>query len=245
MNDFYRHSLIDGISETGSMADYWALAAGGTNTWNLESAPYMAYEAWLIDTLPDYYTEYASIFSYYGEADPVYGQKVKRTIDNNGYAGEHTVAIGANLGDKFYLGAGFGLTSLSYTGHYEHREIDEGQNIFDFVNFTYTDHFQAVGSGWNFKIGAIVRPVESLRLGLSFTTPTIYNISEVYYSNLSAKLDNDTPADVSDDANPVIEMDEMSYIYRITTPYRINAGIAYQIGTFALLSADYEFVDYA
>ena len=244
-NDFRRYSLIDGISETGSMADYWALAAEGTNTWDLGSAPYMAYEAWLIDTLPDYYTEYASIFSYYGESDPVYGQQVKRTIDNNGYAGEHTIAVGANLGNKIYLGAGFGITSLSYTGHYEHREIDQAQKVFDFVDFTYTDHFQAVGSGWNFKIGAIVRPVESLRLGLSFTTPTIYSMSEVFYSNLSAHLDNDTPSDLSDDANPVIEMDENSYIYRITTPYRINAGIAYQIGTFALLSADYEFVDYA
>ncbi|MCK7540614.1 MAG: hypothetical protein MZV63_61860 [Marinilabiliales bacterium] len=115
---------------------------------------------YLIDTLSNFLDEYASIFSYYGDGVPTYGQQVKRTIDNAGYSNEHTIALGANMSDKLYLGIGFGITSISYSGHYVHREIDEAQNVFDFVNFTYTDHFNAIGSGWNFKFGAIVRPVE-------------------------------------------------------------------------------------
>jgi hypothetical protein len=240
-NNFYRHAVIDGISQNGSMADFWALQANGTNTWDLSNAPYMAYEAWLIDTLPGEFTEYASIFSYYGEDNPVYGQAVKRIIDNSGQSGEHTIAFAANIGDRFYLGAGFGITNFSYTGHYVHREMDDQDLVFDFVDFTYTDHFNASGSGWNFKLGAIIKPIESLRLGLSFTTPTIYTIDETYYSNLSADLYNE----IDGAAHPEINMDQMTYRYRITTPYRINAGIAYQVGTFATLSADYEFVDYA
>jgi hypothetical protein len=244
-NDFHRHAVIDGISDNGSMADFWALQAGGSNTWDLGGVPWMAYEAYLIDTLPNYFDEYASIFSYYGEIPPQYGQQVKRTIDNGGYTSEHSLAIGANLGDKIYLGAGFGITNLSYTGHYEHKEIDNTGTIFDLVNFTYTDHFEAMGTGWNFKVGAILRPFESLRFGLSFTTPTVYTVDEVFYNDLTASLDNDTPADPSDDANPVIEQDPMSYRYRISTPYHINAGVAYQIGSIAVVSADYEFIDYA
>jgi len=244
-NNYYRHSVIDGISNDGSMADFWAAQAEGYYTDELGGSAWMAYEAYLIDTLPGYWDQYASIFSYYGEADPVYGQQVKRTIDNAGYSNEHTIALGANIGDKLYLGGGFGITNISYTGHYEHREIDNAERIFDFVNFTFTDHFRAVGSGWNFKIGAIVRPVESLRLGLSITTPTIYTIDEIFYNNLSAKLDYDTPSDPTDDVNPLIEQDEMTNRYRLKTPYHINAGIAYQLGTFALISADYEFIDYS
>ncbi len=244
-NNYYRHSVIDGINDNGSMADFWALQADGYRTSQLEGPPWMAYEAYLIDTLSNYLDQYASIFSYYGETNPVYGQQVKRVIDNSGFSNEHNVTLGANISDKLYLGAGFGITNISYTGHYVHREIDEAQNVFDFVNFTYTDHFNAIGSGWNFKIGAIARPIESLRLGFSFTTPTIYTINEVFYNNLSAKLDNDTPNDPSDDANPVINQDDMSYRYRVTTPYHINAGIAYQLGTIAMISADYEFIDYA
>lgn len=64
-NDFREYTVIDGISEASSMADYWAAGAYGYNTWELidyTSAPYMAYEAWLIDTLSGSFTEYASIF---------------------------------------------------------------------------------------------------------------------------------------------------------------------------------------
>jgi hypothetical protein len=244
-NNFYRSVVIDGISTDGSMADFWALQAGGYRTGELGGQAWMAYETYLIDTLPNYLDEYASIFSYYGETDPAYGQQVKRTIDNSGFSNEHTVAIGANLGDKVYLGAGFGITNISYTGHYVHREMDDAQRTFDFVNFTYTDHFKANGSGWNFKIGAIVRPVESLRLGFGFTTPTIYTIDEVFSNSLSASLDNDTPSDPSDDASPVASQNNLTYRYHLTTPYHLNAGIAYQLGNFGLISADYELIDYS
>ena len=244
-NNYYRHAVIDGINDNSSMTDFWALQADGYRTGELQGASWMAYEAYLIDTLPNFLDRYASIFSYYGETEAVYGQKVKRTIDNAGFSNEHNVTLGANINDKLYLGAGFGITNISYTGHYVHTEVDEAQNVFDFANLVYTDHFNAVGSGWNFKIGAIARPVESLRIGVSFTTPTVYNISEVFYNSLTAKLDNDTPNDPSDDANPSISQDDMGYRYRLTTPYHINAGIAYQIGSVAMISADYEFIDYA
>lgn len=244
-NNYYRNAVIDGISDNSSMADYWALQATGYRTGELAGTAYMAYDTYLIDTLSNYLDEYASIFSYYGETFPEYGQKMKRTIDNSGFSNEHTIALGASLGDKLYVGGGFGITNISYTGHYTHTEADDAEKTFDFVNFVYTDHFKAVGSGWNFKIGAIVRPIESLRLGVGFTTPTIYTMDEVFYNNLSVKLDNDTPADPSDDANPVINNDDLTYRYRITTPYHLNAGIAYQIGNFGLVSADYEFIDYA
>ncbi|MFN2313564.1 MAG: UPF0164 family protein, partial [Bacteroidales bacterium] len=244
-NNYYRHSVIDGINENGSMADFWALQADGYRTGELDGAAWMAYEAYLIDTLPNFLDQYASIFSYYGETDPAYGQQVKRTIDNAGFSNEHNIALGANINNKLYLGAGFGITNISYTGHYVHTEVDEAQNVFDFANFVYTDHFNAVGSGWNFKVGVIARPIESLRIGVSFTTPTIYTVNEVFYNSLTAKLDNDTPNDPGDDANPAISQDDMTYRYRMTTPYHINAGIAYQVGSIAMISADYEFIDYA
>lgn len=247
-NNFNMHATIDGISNASSMSDYWASLANGLYTDELSdntSAGYMAYETWLIDTLPGSYTQYGSVFSYYGEMDPAYGQQTKRTIDNGGYTGEHTIAIAANVGNKLYLGAGFGLTTLAYTGHYQHTEIDAADNVPDFVDFTYTDHFNATGSGWNFKLGAIVKPFEMLRIGFSFSTPTVYKVSENYFSNMTSYFNGDTPGNTDDDGNYSVEKDPLTYSYRVTTPYRINTGIAFQVGTLALLSADYEFVDYA
>jgi hypothetical protein len=247
-NDFTEHVVIDGVSNASSMTDYWAAQANGYNTWELidyTTAPYMAYESWLIDTLSGSYTDYASIFSYYGEMSPQYGQRTRRTIDNYGYSGEHTIAFGANVAEMLYIGAAFGIQSMSYTGHYYHSEEDIDNTTPDLVYFNYTDHFNATGSGWNFKAGIILRPIESLRLGFSFSTPTVYKVNEVFYSNLSAYLDNDTPNDNTDDADPLIEQDPMNYSYRITTPFRFNTGIAVQVGSIAMLSADFEFVDYS
>ena len=59
------------------MADFWALQANGYRTGELSGAPWMAYEAYLIDTLSNYLDQYASIFSYYGDGSPTYGQQVK------------------------------------------------------------------------------------------------------------------------------------------------------------------------
>ena len=36
-----------------------------------------------------------------------------------------------------------------------------------------------------------------------------------------------------------------SYKYTLTTPFRVNAGLAFQIKKRAIISADYEFVDYS
>ncbi len=243
-NNFYRHSVIDGISNDGSMTDFWAMQASGLRTKELEGPVWMAYDAWLIDTVSNYLDEYGSIFENYGASVPLYGQRIKREIDNSGYTSEHNIAFGINLGDKLYAGAGLGMASLSYISHYVHREIDEAQKTPDFHNFSFTDHFHATGSGWNFRFGVIARPVESLRLGISFVTPTTYSIKENYYYNLTAKLDNDTPAIPSDDLTPEVSLNNMSYSYRLTTPWHLNAGIAFQLGNLGLVSADYELIDY-
>lgn len=241
-NNLSRYGHIDGISNNGSIADYWALQANGHFKDELPDLPWMAWETWLIDTLPFYRDRYGSIFSYYGEREPVYGQSVRRKIDDSGYNRDNNITIGANLGDKLYLGAGLSWSKFNFTGHLEHRETDDKEIIYDFISLTYTDHFNAEGAGLNFKVGAIIRPVESLRVGIGFTTPTTYKFNEVYWSSLTARLEGDPLYPVN---NPSAELKDARYSYRITTPYRINAGIAYQIGSFGLISADYEFVDYS
>lgn len=244
-NDFNARALIEGTSESSSIADYWASKANGYSTGELAGNTadgFMAYDTWLIDTLSGSYDQYASVFSAYGESDYVYGQATKRVIDNKGYSAEHTLAFSANIGDKLYLGASIGITSFSYTGHYQHSETDEAGTIFDFVNLTYIDHFEADGDGLNVKIGAILRPIEALKLGLSFSSPTVYNVNEYYYANLTAHYDGDLGGTgTTYEAN----RDGAYYSYKLKTPARINTGIALQLGTSAILSADYEFIDYS
>ena len=58
-----------------------------------------------------------------------------------------------------------------------------------------------------------------------------------YYDNISSNF--------TDDGHYEFENDPMVYNYALTTPFRALAGVAYQFKKVALLSFDYEFVDYS
>jgi len=240
-NNFNENTTISGISNNSSMADYWVSRANGYTKMNIPDDAWAANQTCLIDTLSGSNDLYGTIFSHYGsETFSVYGQKIRREISNFGFTGEHAFSIGANYSNKYYFGATLGISTLRYTGHYEHLEDDVDNVVYDLTNFTYADHLEATGTGYSLSLGTIIKPVEFLRIGLSLHSPIIYRISEDYFDNLTSNFD--TKVDGVDQYlhtnNPT------PYKYTFTTPFRLNAGVAYQIKKLAIISADYEFVDY-
>jgi hypothetical protein len=237
-NNFNENITISGISTNSSMADAWVSDANGIYYKDLRGAAGIAYDAWIIDTVSNSgASNFATIFSNYGTStNSTYGQTIKRVIQDEGYSGAHSLSIGGNLSNKLYFGATFNINKLKYTGHYQHLESDDNNVVFDLKNFTYTDHFEASGTGYSLDLGAIYKPVEFLRLGGAIHTPIVYRISEYFYDNVTSAFDN---FDKFEFAN-----DPLRYKYTLTTPFRVNGGVAFQIKKFALLSADYEYVDY-
>jgi len=241
-NNFTENFTIKGISNNSSMADYWASRANGNTIQNIPDDAWAAYQTYLIDTLPNSNSLYGTLFSRYG-SDPysTYGQEIKRVVTNTGYTGEHSFSVGANFSNRFYFGTTLGISRLTYTGHLEHFESDVDNVIYDFKSLTYTDHLEATGTGFSLKIGTIIKPVEFLRVGVAIQSPVVYRITENYFDNYSShfdtKLDNVDQYEYTN--NP------QSYKYTLTTPFRVNAGLALQIKKFALISADYELVDYS
>lgn len=244
-NNFNKRTNITGFSDNSSMADYWAARANGYSKAELEKdgpfASWIASKTYIIDYLPGSTKSYGTVFSQYGDsAYATYGQNIRRIIENEGYSGEHTFSIGGNYSNKLFFGLALGINSLKYIGHYEHLESDVDDVIYDFKNFNYTDHLYATGTGISLKIGTIFRPVEYLRIGLAIHSPVIYRITEYYNDNITSAFDTEV------DGVSKYEMsnDQSRYKYTLTTPFRINAGVALQVKKMALLSADYEFVDY-
>jgi long-subunit fatty acid transport protein len=182
--------------------------------------------------------QYATVFSGYGESTvSTYGQMIRRVINNDGFGGEHSFAVGANFGNNLYIGATLGYSRFNYAGHYEHLETDQDNSIYDFSSFSYVDHYEADGSGLSLKAGFIYIPFDFLRFGLAVHSPVIYSVSEYYYEDLSSVFDNGDRYEFNSDA--------FRFSYRLTTPYRILGGVALQIQKSALISLDYEFVDYS
>jgi hypothetical protein len=238
-NNFNSNIGIRGISSTSSMADYWASSSNGTNYSLLSGAQGMAYDAWLIDTINGSgANQYATVFSRYGDAgSSTYGQHLRRVITNEGSSGEHSFSVGANFNNNLFAGVTVGLSRFNYTGHYEHLETDPDNDIDDFNSLSFVDHFNAAGSGFSIKAGLIYLPADFLRLGAAIHSPTIYSVREYFYENLSSSFDDSDRYEFKSDA--------YRYSYRLTTPFRAQAGIALQLKKVALLSMDYEYVDYS
>lgn len=238
-NNFNSSIRIQGNNPTSSMADYWADASNGTYYTDITGAAGIAYDAWIIDTITGTGAKsYGTVFSNYGDnPSSDYGQNVRRLINNEGYTGEHAFSIGGNYSNKVFFGATVGISRLRYTGHYEHLEKADYYLDSGLSDFTYTEHFENTGTGVSLKIGTIIKPTENLRLGFAFHSPTIYKIDERYYDNVSSNF--------TDDSHYEFENDPVVYNYALTTPFRALAGVTYQFKKFALLSVDYEFVDYS
>ncbi len=241
-NNFSENITVQGISNNSSITDSWIAQANGNAKNQLSGAAWLANQTYLIDTLSGSKTQYVSIFSYYGEdANNTYGQTIKRVITNDGYSAEHAISIGGNFSNKVYFGATLGINKISYSGLYQHEEIDDANVIYDFKNLTYTDHLEASGTGYSLKIGTIVKPVEFLRLSLALHSPVYYRISEYYFDNVTSTFDTFVDGQNKYEASNT----PSRYKYTLTTPFRAIFGVGVQLKKLALFSAEYEYVNYS
>ncbi|MDR2887391.1 MAG: hypothetical protein LBV26_05235 [Bacteroidales bacterium] len=234
-NNFRQNVLVSGINHTSSMADSWAINSDMIPYNELKGPAGIAFDTYVIDTVTGYQDLYGTAYANYDDPVSVYGQRMKRAATYEGRAGEHAISFGGNYSDKIYFGVTFGINTLHFSSYSEHVETAETQLASGFQNFNYVDYYENDGSGFTFKIGAIAKPVEMLRVGVAFHSPTYYNIDEYFYDNISSKF---TWGEHSANNDP------MRYSYAMRTPSRLLAGVAVQIQKFGVITADYEYVNY-
>lgn len=233
-NNFYDNLYFSGVNPDNSIADYYAELA---NSYTLESGSLQewAYDHMLIDK--------------YGAGD-VYQPNTALNADqsNNtirsGGQSEISFAMGANYSNQLYIGLGVGITSLRYNSNSIFTEkgtasvLDNNSNP---VDQDYTSAFSSnqvtKGTGLNARLGLIYKPVEAVRIGATFTTPTWYTIDDSYAEGLNT-------AYVGGDRY-VSKSDPYDYTYNLKTPAKVNGGIAVFIQQYGFISADVEYVDYA
>jgi long-subunit fatty acid transport protein len=238
LNNFDQSGNIKGVSNSSSMADFWAALGNGTNYHDLEDAEAIAFDSYVLDTLTGTGgNQYGTVYSNYGDNPPSkYGQTVTRLISNEGYTGEHAFSVGGNYNNKLFFGGTIGITRLRYTGHFSHSESTDVALPSLFKEFTYTDHIEDKGTGYSIKLGAIFKPVEAVRIGLAFHSPTWFRIDRYFYKDITSQFTDGFKYESSNTPS--------RFNYALATPFRLLAGIGVQVQKHALLSADYEFVDY-
>lgn len=229
---------IEGINNSSSMADYWADNANrginndytGTYYQQLTGPEGIAFDTYVIDSIPGRGGQF------YSGSFSKYGQTVTRLITNDGFTGEHALSFGGNYLNKVYFGATFGISQLRYVSQYMHSEEENPPYLSTLRNFSYSDYYEDRGTGYSFKLGAVIKPIDAVRIGIAFHSPVWYRIDEYFYESISANYAGETRSSSND---------PLRFNYALATPFRLLAGIGVQIQKFALLSADYERVDYS
>lgn len=187
----------------------------------------MAYETYLLD-------------AYY---NPVLQEG--ELVNNEQYAiergntGEWNFSMGFNYKHFLYLGASLGIQSVQYeldTYYKENFEEGGGMELTNWLNTT--------GSGVNGKVGLILRPIPALRLGFSYHTPTFYSLRDDYDTFMRSYGMPDDNGDIKDRTIYISENEPDPVYYQLETPQCLVFSAAVQLGQTALISADYELIDY-
>ncbi len=250
LKNFNRHYYMkSGSGLDTSLSDYMATRAygisssliGGKSAYDDLSdwLSVLGYQAGIIDHDGD--NVYVSPFGDWdsnGNWNPYGLDEARLNVRESGGIDQYDIAFGLNFSDIFLFGATFTITDINYelsSSYYEFFTTDK--NDFYLDNGLITD-----GSGYGFNVGAIVRPVDFLRFGFAYNSPTWYNMTDSYLGEAgSSLLNSDYPeGDAISDNSPKGAYTD--YKYRAPDKFLISAAAI--IGTYGLISVDYEMTNY-
>jgi len=230
LNNFNEVIEIEGENSINSMTDHFASRANGVDVSSFDNF-YLtpAWKTYLFDPIVPDTTAYMSAYDARGQAQ-------RMAINRKGYMGEYVFSAGFNFNHQLYIGASFGIQNVNFSQNIFYEEEDPNDLITDFNSFEYTDRFEADGTGYNFKIGAIYRPLDWMRVAAALHTPTFYNMYEEYSTNFSS---------VFVDTSYSYASPSGYFKYSLISPLRAVAGMSFIIMNQAIVSFDYEFLDYS
>lgn len=161
--------------------------------------------------------------------------KINRRVrfKESGGIGEWDFSYGMNISNRFYWGVGLGVTSLDYTqkANYDETSPSDGSWYLD-------NYYEATGSGFNFKLGAIARVTDFFRVGLAFHTPTFWTIDQ--YTDQNMDFD-----DVNASTHQGTEISASDLTYDLQTPLKLQASLGFVLGKRAIIGLEYQFADYS
>jgi len=241
LKNFQRQYTAYGRDMKSSLTDYIAHITNGSEALNMDSDygdPYRSGVPWLgvlgwngylidSDVNDPHNTIYKSPLLEGETVDP------SLKVTENGHIESYDFSVGTNIADKFLLGLTFSITDIYYSMYSKYTEetVDGG---FDLMN-----DFSTEGSGCQIALGAIYRPIDALRFGVSYHSPTWYALTD-YFQGRSDQNFNPLSGGSSSAATP----DGAYNDYKLSTPHRWTFSAAAILGQSAILSLDYELMDY-
>lgn len=168
-------------------------------------------------------------------------------MKEHGGINEFNIAFGGNIANKFYWGMNFDIININYRlnaywgENLENALVPDQNNnlVRESANWGMSNLYTISGTGFNYQLGFIYKPVQALRLGFAFHTPTWYNLTE----NFGATIDytyGGTDSGYADTNDGYLGYNS----YNFRTPWKLIASAAGVIGSNFIISFDYEWANY-
>jgi hypothetical protein len=244
LKDFNRRYTSSAQGMSHSVTDYIAAITNGANGGNgiskynlghekaYKNEPWLSvlgYQGYFINPLANDDHHYSSFLNENETVSPILRVTERGQIDNFDFS------LATNFSDNFYIGGTLSLTEIDYQMFSYYQEVLGAGGDLYLDNYSNTK-----GSGYQFRLGAIWRPLDYLRLGVSYHSPTWYSLTDYYYGE--TQLIYETNAELFDEK---ASTPKDSYTdYRFRTPYSWTFSVAGVLGTQAVLSLDWELKDY-
>ena len=175
----------------------------------------------------------------------------ENVVESRGGITELALAFAGASHDKWFMGFTLGVPFLRYDRTSTFTEADAGtdpNNKFDYAVFT--QNLETKGSGVNLKMGVIYKPVEHVRLGLAFHTPSFYRLTDQYSASVTTNTES-YQGTMSQTSSFLNNNQDGQFSYWMFTPYRLMASASYVLREIedvrkqrGFLTADIEYVNY-
>lgn len=245
INDFNQQFNYEGYSPNTSVVDAFLINAGNTLSDNLPESEFGAFSTYLIDPDdPNNIQEYRANVG----VEPFQSESVITSGGQN----QLNFSWGGNYNDQVFFGAGLGVQTLNYERRrfYTESEFLSEDGNGGFVNdsrissITINDELSINGTGINGTFGMIVRPVNIMTIGISYTTPTYFSLKDESGFTTTANWNNYEYNDETTLGTETYVSDILISNYNLKTPGRLNLGASVFLGKKGFITGDVEFVDH-
>lgn len=208
----------------------------------------LAYNTYLMNPTGENSDKYTSIY----RQGTTTGRAELETF-TSGAIDEYDFNISGNMLDKFYWGVTLNVTNINYNidSYYgealQNAEVAataDGRVSVTDGSFVLQNTLTTKGVGVGVKLGVIYRPINYLRLGVAFHSPTYYDMTDTYMAAVGYQFSDVNGKAISgsrDDINNQTNIGQFKY--NLTTPWHIMASAAAVLGKSAIISFDYEYID--
>ncbi|HEY9490281.1 MAG TPA: hypothetical protein VIQ51_18220, partial [Chryseosolibacter sp.] len=250
VNDFNRSITYQGSNQNKSIIDYFIEQSNGFTTDQFEPDEYhyntptgLGYQNYLIGPISTFDPEGPDDLYFTFAPLPIRQQEMEEILVK-GATNQWSISYGGNVKDKFFFGGGVGITSLRYVSQKNYFESFDSTTV---ESLHLVENLNIRGTGVNATIGAIVRPTSSLQLGISYTTPTFFGLTETYDASMSTRwmnfdYYNDGSQILGDNSDQPIATDIVTSEYNLTIPMKLRGGIAF-ITQYGFITGDVEYTN--